>query len=96
MTLLGREMGSDEALSRGLASRVVGRDDLLGSAMEVARRLASLSPLSMRLAKQALALAQSADGMTDLQVNLEAEAICYASPEMRRAIEEFLERKSGV
>ena len=90
MTLLGAELKADEALMLGLALDVVDRDELLGRAIDVARRLAAFSPLALRSAKQALRLAQSADPFTDLAVNLEAEANCYRSPEMKEAVRRFL------
>jgi enoyl-CoA hydratase/carnithine racemase len=93
MALLGEEIDAAEAMQRGLAYEVVDRENLFDHAMQTARRLDALSPLSMRLTKQALALAQSADGVTDLRVNLEAETTCYASPEMRNAIADFLGKK---
>lgn len=54
MLLTNRWIGADEAYQFGLINRVVPRKDLLSSAEEIARRIASYDPLAVRSAKAAI------------------------------------------
>ena len=54
MLLTGRRLGGKEALQMGLVTRLVPRKDLLTTADEVARMIASYNPAAVRNAKQAV------------------------------------------
>ncbi len=73
MMLLGREISGEVAASWGLVTESVAAADVLDRATELATELATLPPLSVRLAKQALLRA----GTTTLDEALvfEAEAL---------------------
>jgi enoyl-CoA hydratase/carnithine racemase len=52
LVLTGRVMDAEEAFRHGVVSRVVARDDLDGTAMEVAQTIAGLPPLAVRAWRQ--------------------------------------------
>jgi len=54
MILTGRMMDAAEAERSGLVSRVVAPDQLIEEVMKVARKIASLSPVSVMLTKEAV------------------------------------------
>lgn len=54
MILAGRKLTADEALARGLVSRVVRDDELLDSALELAGDVAKRPPVAVRAAKEAV------------------------------------------
>src|SRR5947199_5225944 len=54
MILSGRMLGAEEARQLGLVARVVAQDSWLESAKQLAREIASKSPVSVRLAKEAV------------------------------------------
>ena len=54
MILTGRMMDAQEAERSGLVSRVVAPDQLIDEAMKAARKIASLSPVSVMLTKEAV------------------------------------------
>ena len=54
MLLTNRLISGDEAYSIGLVNQVVRRDKLLQTAEEMARKIASYSPMAVRNAKQAI------------------------------------------
>jgi enoyl-CoA hydratase len=54
MILSGRMLSADEARQFGLVARVVPQDSWLDSAKQIAREIASKSPVSVRLAKEAV------------------------------------------
>ena len=89
MVLLGEDLGAARALELGAVYEVVPEPALRDTALAVAGRLAELSSLSVRSAKRALQTAETTDGITELELNLEAEIACYLSPEMRRHVKAF-------
>ena len=54
MLLTNRWIGADEAYQFGLANRVVPKKDLLQTAEEMARKIASYDPVAVRSAKEAV------------------------------------------
>jgi enoyl-CoA hydratase/carnithine racemase len=52
LVLTGRVMDAEEAFRHGVVSRVVARDDLDATAMEVAQTIAGLPPLAVRAWRQ--------------------------------------------
>lgn len=52
--LTGRDVSADEALSIGIASRVEDNDQLLGSALEMAERIAGFSQVGIEMTKRSL------------------------------------------
>jgi len=68
--LTGRTVSADEADRRGLVSEVVAPEDLVDRALEIATRIAELTPLGVQLTKRALQVNVDAAG---LQSALELE-----------------------
>ncbi len=54
LLLLGERWGAQEALAAGIVNKVVAKEDLAGAVAEWASKLASSSPLIMRLGKEAM------------------------------------------
>lgn len=54
MVLTGRRLTAEEALARGLVSRVVPDDELLDRATELAAEIAARPPVAVRAAKEAI------------------------------------------
>ena len=61
--LTGNFMSAEEALSLGLASRMVGREDLMGTALELARTMNSKNPMGLWLTKEAINMNLDAGGL---------------------------------
>ncbi|MEZ5320868.1 MAG: enoyl-CoA hydratase/isomerase family protein [Microthrixaceae bacterium] len=55
MVLTGRRLSADEALSHGIVSRIVDRDELDGVAHEMAQRIASAPQVTVKLARRVIA-----------------------------------------
>ena len=68
--LTGRTVSADEADRRGLVSELVEPDRLTARAVEIASRIAELSPLGVRLTKRALQVNTDAAGL-DAALELE-------------------------
>ena len=61
--LTGAFMTSEESLALGLVSRVVERDMLFETALEIARAMNSKNPMGLRLTKEAINMNLDASGM---------------------------------
>ncbi|BBX47361.1 enoyl-CoA hydratase [Mycobacterium cookii] len=68
--LTGRTVSAEEADRRGLVSELVAPDDLLGRAIEMAARIAELTPLGVQLTKRALQINVDSAGL-DAALELE-------------------------
>ena len=68
--LTGRTVSADEADRRGLVSELVAPEDLVGRALEIATRIAELTPLGVQLTKRALQVNADASGL-DAALELE-------------------------
>jgi len=68
--LTGDFMSAEEAASLGLVSRLVDRDRLMETALDLARTLNSKNPMGLRLTKEAINMNMDASGM-EQALNLE-------------------------
>jgi enoyl-CoA hydratase/carnithine racemase len=95
LMLTGRTVDAQEALSLGLVDKVVAPEDLVSSAIAVARSMGENPSVALRMIKQ-LATQNAAE--TDLKVVQQREGeglkVAYASPEHKEAISAFLEKRT--
>jgi enoyl-CoA hydratase len=88
--LLGDRIPPEVAVQIGLANRVVPDGELQAVAMEMAQRLAALSPRAVQDTKRALNLHLERAISGILEYGISAETECFTTPEHRAAIEEHL------
>ncbi len=96
LILLGRYFTPEEAGAWGLANEVLPADEVLPAARRLAERLARNAPISMRLAKQLLDRAESADPEEALRLEAEALFTCMASDDWREGLEAFARKRDPV
>ena len=89
MTLAGRVLTGEEALAVRLVSDLFEPGELLVGAHALADRIAANDPLATRYTKEVLA----APPGEHPRAEREAQAVLFESPEKRRRMTEFLERK---
>jgi enoyl-CoA hydratase/carnithine racemase len=70
LMLTGDFLSAEEAVSLGLVSRMVERDQLMDRAMEMAQNLNSKNPMGLRLTKEAINMSLDAGGL-EQALNLE-------------------------
>ena len=87
-----RSFSADEALAAGLATEIVAGDELEARVLELAERIASFAPLTLRTSKEALRRLRLA-GLPDGH-DLVAE--CYGSEDFRAGVAAFNERRPPV
>jgi enoyl-CoA hydratase/carnithine racemase len=70
MVLTGRPLGAEEALSLGIVSRIVSRDELDDTAMEMARKIASSPAVTVKLARRVIAHLATPEIVTSMEDEL--------------------------
>jgi enoyl-CoA hydratase/carnithine racemase len=88
----GRRVGAAEALSMGMADRVVPDADLQSAATEWATELSAGSPAALALAKSVLDRSLEMSFEDVLAEGAKAQAMCYTTGEHRASVAAFLEK----
>jgi len=91
--LSGRFLTADEALRAGLVARVVAAEAWLDEAKRVARAIAEKSPVSVRLAKEAIDQAFEAPLSAGLEYERRAFALARASEDATEGLAAFVEKR---
>ncbi|HUP07269.1 MAG TPA: enoyl-CoA hydratase/isomerase family protein, partial [Caldimonas sp.] len=84
--VLGERQDAPALLRLGLVNRVVARADLLPTAMELARQLASRSPRATALLKRVLTSGNGPQISAALEQERQAAMACFADAETARRI----------
>jgi enoyl-CoA hydratase/carnithine racemase len=92
LLLLGEPLDAEAALQWGFVNRVVDGAALMGTAREMARRLAALPPQAVRLTKQLIR-----HGAPDVAARMAEELTLFrerlGSPEAKEAFAAFMEKR---
>jgi enoyl-CoA hydratase len=91
--LLARFFSGDDAARWGLANQAVATDAVLPTALEMARELASLAPVSLRLAREILREAPGRAPRENLRAEGEALFRCMKTEDWKEGIEAFHARR---
>jgi len=92
MLLAGRILNAEEALAASLVTEVHPAESLITAAHALADRIAANDPLATRYTKRVLHAARSEHP----QVDQDAQAVLFESPEKERRMTAFLERRRRV
>jgi enoyl-CoA hydratase len=93
MILSGRMLSADEALQRGLVSRVVPHEVLVEEAVRLGKLLAQKPPISVRLAKEAVT--RAFEGRVDDGIELERKLfyLLFATEDAHEGMRAFADRR---
>jgi len=89
----GRNISAREALEMGLVNRVVPGEELMQQVNEVARAIASKSPLAIARSKRAMARGYDADLATANELEATAFATLFGSHDQREGCAAFVEKR---
>jgi enoyl-CoA hydratase len=93
MILTGRMLSAREALDFGLVARVVAPEAWLDEAKRVAREIAAKSPVSVRLAKEAIDKAFEAPLAVGVEFERRAFYLARASEDATEGLNAFIEKR---
>jgi enoyl-CoA hydratase len=91
--LTGRFLSAREALQAGLVARVVAREAWLDEAKRVAREIAAKSPVSVRLAKEAVNAAFESPLSAGIELERRSFFLARASEDATEGLSAFVEKR---
>ena len=92
MILTARMIKADEALSVGLVSRVVSREELMEAAIEAAKPLTRNSPNAMAAAIRCV---QSSGTTEGFEVEIDQFGRCFDHPDFHEGVDAFLNKRKA-
>lgn len=95
LTLTGRVVKAAEALKLGIFLEVVEPEQLMPRALELAAQMASKPPLTLRLTKRMMKLAQRSDLPDFLDLCACFQAMAHHTTDHLEAVSAFLEKRTG-
>jgi enoyl-CoA hydratase/carnithine racemase len=93
LVLTGRRFDAAEAHAMGLVNEVAGSKEWLDTALELARRIASRPPLAVRLAKQAVLVAEESGLAAGLEQERRLYELAMATEDRVEGMNAFLEKR---
>jgi enoyl-CoA hydratase len=93
LILTGDMIDAEEALKMGLVNCVVPPDQLEAKTMEIANRIAEMSPIALSMAKMAVKSAARLDLRAGLDTELDLFALCFSSEDKEEGVRAFLEKR---
>jgi 2-(1,2-epoxy-1,2-dihydrophenyl)acetyl-CoA isomerase len=93
LVFTGRVVEADEALTLGIANRIVPHEEISDEVMTLASKLATRSPRMLAVAKRNLNMAHRTDLRTILDLEESIQPLMVLTPEHHRDILKFMEKK---
>jgi enoyl-CoA hydratase len=93
MILSGRMLGAEQARDLGLVARVVAQEAWLEAAKRVAREIAAKSPVSVRLAKDAIDQAFETPLSAGIELERRSFFLARASEDADEGLSAFVEKR---
>ena len=93
LILTGDMIDAQTAFQLGLVNRVVPAADLEAKTMELANRIAEMSPVALRMAKEAVKAASRSNLDEGLRREVDLFALCFSSQDKDEGVRAFLEKR---
>ncbi|HEX8474266.1 MAG TPA: enoyl-CoA hydratase-related protein [Pyrinomonadaceae bacterium] len=93
LILTGDIIDAQTAYGIGLVNMVVPLADLEGKTMEIANRIATKSPIALRMAKEAVKTASRSTLDDGLRREIDLFALCFSSEDKDEGVRAFLEKR---
>ena len=95
MILTGDFIDALEAYRIGLVNKVVPHEELMDSAMEMAKKIAQRPPLAVRYAKEAVNRSQEGDSVSGYALESYLHALTCTTEDKKEGVSAFLEKRKG-
>lgn len=93
LILTGRNLSAREAYERGLISQVVAREETLAAALALASEVASMPPLAVRAAKEAVNRAYELSLEAGLEFERRNFFLLFATEDQKEGMQAFIEKR---
>ncbi|MEE8368029.1 MAG: enoyl-CoA hydratase-related protein [Thermoanaerobaculia bacterium] len=93
LILSGEMIGATEAQQIGLVDLVVPHDELRAETLKLAGKIAAKSPLTLKLAKQAIRASQRLSIEDGLLYERDLFCLCFSTEDMKEGVKAFLEKR---
>ncbi len=93
LILTGRNLSAREAYERGLVSEIVAREEVLPAALALAAEVASMPPLAVRAAKEAVNRAYELSLEAGLEFERRNFFLLFASDDQQEGMAAFIEKR---
>ena len=93
LILSGDMIGAAEAHEIGLVEQVVAHDELRARTLELAGRIAGMSPLTLRVAKEAVRAADRLPIEEGILYERDLFCLCFSSADKEEGVAAFLEKR---
>lgn len=94
IVLTGRFFGAQEAYQFGLVNRVVPVEVYLSEAQKLAREIASMPPVAVRLAKEAILKTQESFLLDGLEFERKNFYLLFATEDQKEGMQAFIEKRA--
>ena len=95
LTLTGDMIKADEAKEIGLVDQVVPADELRATTLELAQRIASQSPITLRVAKEALRASERLNIEEGILYERDLFCLCFSTEDKKEGVEAFLNKRKA-
>ena len=95
LILTGDFLSADEAHALGLVNHVYGPEELEAKTMELANRIAEMSPVALAMAKAAVKNAARQNLREGLDSEVDLFALCFSSEDKEEGVKAFLEKRKA-
>ncbi|MFP3938884.1 MAG: enoyl-CoA hydratase/isomerase family protein [Thermoanaerobaculia bacterium] len=95
LILTGDMVGADEARQIGLVEMVVPAEELRKTTLELAGKMAAMSPLTVRVAKEALRTSERLPIEEGLAYERDLFCLCFSTEDMKEGVQAFLQKRQA-
>jgi enoyl-CoA hydratase len=96
LTLTGDMIGAAEAKEIGLVEMVVPHEELRAKTLELAQRIATMSPLTVKVTKEALRASERLPLDEGIVYERDLFCLCFSTADMKEGVAAFLEKRPPV
>lgn len=94
LILTGDMIGAAEALQIGLVDQVVAHDELRAKTLELAAKIAGFSPLTVRVAKEAMRTSERMAIEEGILHERDLFCLCFSTEDKKEGVDAFLSKRS--